>query len=156
MAAMDGLGAALASLRKERKLTQAELARRAEVTRGNLSLYESDSVQPRLGTLNRILGVLELDLMALAERMKEVQGVDNPAGVGKWQADQTAFLVVPLRRSSAESGYGHGCNLMELGAQYAAHIVDELFPGAAQGPARPAEEESHQQGVANRSRKRRR
>lgn len=148
MAAMDGLGAALASLRKERKLTQTELARRAEVTRGNLSLYESDSVQPRLDTLSRILGVLDVDLMSLAQRMREVSGVELPEGVGQWQADATAFLVVPLRRGSHESGYGHGANLLELGARYAAHIVDELFPGSV-GVEEPTQEEGPQELLAD-------
>jgi|GEM_PF-4790132 len=148
MAAMDGLGAALASLRKERKLTQTELARRAEVTRGNLSLYESDSVQPRLDTLNRILGVLDVDLMSLAQRMREVRGVELPPGVGQWQADATAFLVVPLRRGSHESGYGHGADVLELGARYAAHIVDELFPAAAEAE-KPADEEEKEELSAN-------
>ena len=45
--------------------------------------------------------------------------------MGRWEAQKTAFLIVPLRRRSDETE--HDADLVELGARNAAHIVDELF-----------------------------
>ena len=139
MAVLDGLGKALATLRKERRLTQTELAQRAEVSRANLSCYESGSIKPKVETLDRILDALDVDVLSFGQKIREIQGLESPGAVGQWEAQRTAFLVVPLRRRSHETD--DDSDLVELGARYAAHIVDELFSSKTDTATKPEEEE---------------
>jgi transcriptional regulator with XRE-family HTH domain len=60
-----GLGTNLALLRESRGLKQAELARKAHMTPGSLSLYEADKKVPKLATLFRLLDALDYGLAAL-------------------------------------------------------------------------------------------
>lgn len=59
------LGRRLAILRESRDLTQAELARQAQITPSSLSLYEGGKKIPELVTLFRILDALNYGLAAL-------------------------------------------------------------------------------------------
>ena len=56
----DNLGRALALLREMRGLSQMALSRRARIGKSQLSKYERGRELPKLDTLERLLGVLEV------------------------------------------------------------------------------------------------
>lgn len=55
----------LAQIRKTQKLTQAELAERAGLSRMTVQRLESGSLDPRLSTLHEMARVLGLELVAV-------------------------------------------------------------------------------------------
>src|SRR5829696_4949164 len=59
------LGRRLAILRESRGLSQSKLARKANVSRSSLSLYEAGKKIPDLATLFRLLDALDYGLAAL-------------------------------------------------------------------------------------------
>jgi transcriptional regulator with XRE-family HTH domain len=59
------LGRAFARARAEKRLTQAEVAKRAEVSQALLSLIERGQRDPQIDTLWRLADVLEIKLGAL-------------------------------------------------------------------------------------------
>jgi transcriptional regulator with XRE-family HTH domain len=63
------LGVALRELRKEKKLTQEDLARRASVGVRVVAGIERGEGNPRWSTLEAILTAMKIDLLELAERM---------------------------------------------------------------------------------------
>lgn len=66
----DGLGPALRDLRTGRRLTQAQLAERAGVSKSMLSLYEGDKQRPQLDTLGKLLDAFGVSLGQLAARLE--------------------------------------------------------------------------------------
>lgn len=66
----DGLGRVLRELRADRRLTQAQLAERARVSKAMLSLYEREKQRPHLDTLGRLLEALRVRLSGLAVRLE--------------------------------------------------------------------------------------
>jgi transcriptional regulator with XRE-family HTH domain len=65
----DQLGPILRRLRNERRRSQAEVARVAEIQRTTLSRYETGELVPSLGNLGKILTALEVPLTRLAEEL---------------------------------------------------------------------------------------
>ncbi len=63
MAGFD-VGARLRELRKARKLSQRELAKRAGVTNSTISLIEQNSVSPSVSSLKKILDALPVSISA--------------------------------------------------------------------------------------------
>ncbi len=59
------LGERITVLRKRRKLSQAELARRAKLDRTTVSDFEGDKHVPALETLHRLARALETDVASL-------------------------------------------------------------------------------------------
>ena len=55
----------LIELRRQRGWTQAELARRAGISQGNLSMIEAGQVMPTVATLVKLAGVFNIPLVAL-------------------------------------------------------------------------------------------
>lgn len=84
---MEAAGALLRTARRQARLSQAELARRAGVTQSVVSAYESGARQPSLPTLGRLIEAAGADLEvrvsfrpvardhgALAQRAREHRG----------------------------------------------------------------------------------
>ena len=61
------IGAQIRSLRTERGMTLAELARRTGISASNLSLIERDLTDPRWSTVERIFGALGLNTLQARE-----------------------------------------------------------------------------------------
>ena len=72
------LGTKIAALRKERGMTQAELAGKMNVTDKAVSKWERDLSCPDVGSLPRLAEVLEisLDELMCLERMEKPSGVE--------------------------------------------------------------------------------
>jgi len=68
------LGARLHEVRRAAGLTQRELARRAGITNGTISLIETDKLNPTVGLLKGLLDVLQ---MSLSEFFRDDEGLDN-------------------------------------------------------------------------------
>ncbi len=66
------LMAAIASVRKRKNLTQAQLARRAKVTQAQVARVENHSYTPSLATLSKILCGLDLDIALIDRHTGEV------------------------------------------------------------------------------------
>lgn len=77
--AFAGLGEALVLLRKERGLTQKEVAEAAGMSSPTLSRFETASEIPKLDVLSRILDALEADLPLLHYALLRVNGRPTPA-----------------------------------------------------------------------------
>jgi transcriptional regulator with XRE-family HTH domain len=67
MDAAERLGENILRVRQARKLSQESLAERAEVHRTQISLIESGRREPRIYTLVRLAGALEVDASTLLE-----------------------------------------------------------------------------------------
>lgn len=61
---------ALTAARKARKITQAELAQQAGLSRMTVQRLESNGLDPRLSTLQEMARVLEQDLVALPSHLR--------------------------------------------------------------------------------------
>ena len=73
------IGGRLRELRKERSLTQAELARQIGIQQSDLSRMEKGEYRVSLDNLFKILGVFELDLADFfGEGSKTTDGVQQP------------------------------------------------------------------------------
>lgn len=87
-------------MRKEKKLTQIELAEAIEVTRSTLSLYEIDKRTPDLATLCRMARFLAVStdyLLGLSERRGEILSKDELiALIGKEYADELTEETLDL------------------------------------------------------------
>lgn len=68
------LGPALRTLRRERGLSQVEIARAAGLTASSVSRYESGKVLPKLTTLGEILRALDANATTLAVALQAAQG----------------------------------------------------------------------------------
>lgn len=64
------LGPALRLLREERALTQVELAAAAGLSKSQVSAFELARRRPSLRSLERLLGALDVDLLALHEAVE--------------------------------------------------------------------------------------
>lgn len=70
MSIFEHLPGALRWLRIQRKLTQADLARRVDLSRSRLSAYERGDSAPPLATLDRILTALPADTSDLVAALE--------------------------------------------------------------------------------------
>ena len=68
--AAQRLGAAVAELRRQASLTQAELAERAEMTEQEIAAVEAGQLDPLWGDLRRIAYALEVPLPELLARVE--------------------------------------------------------------------------------------
>jgi len=66
------LMATIAAVRKTKRLTQQELARRANVTQAQVARVENFSYAPSLTTLAKILGGLDLDIALIDRQTGEI------------------------------------------------------------------------------------
>lgn len=106
------VGARLQAVRRARGLSQRELARRANVTNGNLSLIEQGKVSPSLASLEKILKAVP---MTLPEFFAETAEVPVVRAADDW---------LQVREGAAQM------RIMSLnkGAQEAFHVVDCSLP----------------------------
>lgn len=72
-APFEGLPHALRSLRVRRKLTQSDLARAIGVSKQRIGDFERGVARPRLDLLDRMLVVLQVDALVLAETLRQVR-----------------------------------------------------------------------------------
>ena len=61
------LGLKLRQIRKEKKLSQIEVAEKANVAVNSIRLYEANKRQPRMDQLQKIASALEIDVAELLE-----------------------------------------------------------------------------------------
>lgn len=73
------VGPALRWLRRQRGLTQAQVASAAGVTAPMLSAYETSKMKPSFKTIDRILASLECDVEQLIRALEAVAEADQPA-----------------------------------------------------------------------------
>ncbi len=59
------LGTTISKLRKSRKITQDDLAKKCDITQAYLSLIENNRKEPNLSTLKTIASILEVPLPVL-------------------------------------------------------------------------------------------
>ena len=78
MDAVERFGENILRVRQARKLSQESLAERAGIHRTQITLIESGRREPRLLTLVRLAGALEVDVGTLLEGMTWVAG--GPGG----------------------------------------------------------------------------
>ncbi|MDI6601641.1 MAG: helix-turn-helix transcriptional regulator [Thermoanaerobacteraceae bacterium] len=70
-------GDKLRKLRKERHLTQRELAAKLSISRSALSLYESNKREPDFATLKKIADFFDISLDYLLDREKDSYSTNN-------------------------------------------------------------------------------
>jgi transcriptional regulator with XRE-family HTH domain len=94
----QNLGPALRLLRELRRLSQAEVARRAGIGKSQISKYEGNRDLPKLDSLERVLQVLDyrpdtlFSVVALLDRLPEALAVEPGAPL-------KPIAVVPFIRS---------------------------------------------------------
>lgn len=64
------LGLKLRQIRKEKKLSQIEVAEKANVAVNSIRLYEANKRQPRMDQLQKIASALEIDVTELLQPLK--------------------------------------------------------------------------------------
>ena len=64
---MSAIGEKIKTLRKERKLTQKELAHKIGVTASTITKYEIGQLEPNIEVLNRISNIFRISISALVE-----------------------------------------------------------------------------------------
>jgi len=88
MGVFQDLGKALRWLRTRQDRKQYEIAEEAGITKAMLSAYETGKQNPSIETLEKILGALNLDLLALHKALQVNQSGDETRGLGRtWASD---------------------------------------------------------------------
>ena len=108
-------GARLAALRKQKGLSQRELARRAGIPNGSLSVIEQGKVSPSIASLEKILAALPLELEAFFGNSPVAQPV----------AVRSADALVVRHHEFTATIYPE----QPMGAQRVLQAVIELAPG---------------------------
>lgn len=76
------IGSNLKALRKQRNMTQKELAHRTQITQGQLSEYENDKIDTiPIERLARIAGALRVSVAEIDERLLNIPGITVSGGV---------------------------------------------------------------------------
>jgi transcriptional regulator with XRE-family HTH domain len=115
------IGSRLRRLRKERKLTQAELARQIGIQQSDLSRMEQGEYRVSLDNLFKILGVFELQVAEFFAEQPEVsRAMERPLSHGDMQVlhllrqlspearqEVQAFIEFKLRRERTERRAEH-------------------------------------------------
>ncbi len=104
-------GARLQSVRLARGLSQRELARRAGVTNGSLSLIEQGKVSPSLGSLEKILSAIP---MSLPEFFAESSPIPVVHPASEWVLVSQGLArkrVMPLQHVTDRACYLVECEL---------------------------------------------
>ncbi len=83
---MHGLGERIKFLRKERNLTQVDLAKKLKVTQSSISKWEKEEVMPDLNNLEQMARVLKIDRESLTGLLKPDDGGRRIAIVGQLAA----------------------------------------------------------------------
>lgn len=102
------VGRRLQAVRRACGLSQRELARRANVTNGNLSLIEQGKVSPSLASLEKILKAIPMSLPEFFAEATEVPVV-NPAD--SWVELKEG--AAQMRIMSLDAGIGDSCHVVE-------------------------------------------
>lgn len=84
MGVFQDLGKALRWLRTRQDRKQYEIADEAGITKAMLSAYETGKQNPSIETLEKILGALNLDLLALHKALQVNQGDEARSNIGTW------------------------------------------------------------------------
>ncbi len=84
MGVFQDLGKALRWLRTRQDRKQYEIADEAGITKAMLSAYETGKQNPSIETLEKILGALNLDLLALHKALQVNQGDEARSAIGTW------------------------------------------------------------------------
>ncbi|MEM8571940.1 MAG: cupin domain-containing protein [Pseudomonadota bacterium] len=123
------IGGRLKAMREAKGLTQRDLAGRAGLTNGAISLIEQNKSSPSVASLKRLLDVLP---MTLSEFFAEVEETENP----KFFYNSDEFVEL----SPEKAGLGNGAarvSLRQLGqaARHSLQMLHETYPaGADTGP----------------------
>jgi transcriptional regulator with XRE-family HTH domain len=89
-ALLPALGLALRFLREERKIRQAELARRAGMGKSQVSLYENGKQAPNFESLLRILAAIGSDFHDLHNALQVAEGKLDQMCSGRQRQDEHA------------------------------------------------------------------
>ncbi|HVF61692.1 MAG TPA: helix-turn-helix domain-containing protein [Thermoanaerobaculia bacterium] len=104
MTALEGLGEALARLRKRRRLSQPQAEAATGIDDGNISRYETSATAPAIPTLERLLDGYKASLRELAEILEEVQSggsSDSPRTLGFEDEEMERMLETAVRTELA-------------------------------------------------------
>jgi transcriptional regulator with XRE-family HTH domain len=130
----QNLGPALGILRELRGFSQLELARRTDVSKGQISRYESGKDLPKLDTLERLLRVLEyrpdalFALAALLDRLPDALDAESGAPL-------KSLAIIPSMRSVPGLDQAFESALTSLFVLQRA-VFEVIFNGVAIGPRR--------------------
>lgn len=123
------IGGRLKAMREERGLTQRELAGRAGLTNGAISLIEQNKSSPSVASLKRLLDAIP---MTLSEFFSDVEAASTP----KYFFTPDEFVEL----SPQEIGLGDGAarvSLRQLGdsSRHSLQVLHETYPpGSDTGP----------------------
>ena len=119
------IGARLRAVREARGLSQRELAARAGLTNGTISLIEQNKTSPSVASLKKVLDALPMALSAFFSQE------------GQADAPQYFYAASELTELSPPNPGGAGVSLRQIGdaARHALQILHERYPpGADTGP----------------------
>ena len=139
------IGAKLRAVRERQGLSQREMAQRAGLTNGTISLIEQSKTSPSVSSLKRILDTVP---MSLSEFFSEVESDTIPKYFYTVDAARDEFTEL----SPQEAGLGVTAarvSLRQLGnaARHALQVLHETYPpGADTGPD-PLSHEAEEAGV---------
>jgi transcriptional regulator with XRE-family HTH domain len=96
----DTVGSRLQIIRKQRGLSQRELARRADVTNSTLSMIEQGKVSPSVGSLEKILSAFPMSLQEFfSDAVRESATVCAASDFIRVDAGDVVFRVMPITSS---------------------------------------------------------
>lgn len=90
-------GSRLKSIRKKHNLTQLELAKKINLSKANVSKYESDLVEPNLETLAMISTLFDVSLNYLLGIPDKITHIDQPLS-----ENQQTILNLTMQLSNEE------------------------------------------------------
>lgn len=123
------IGSKLKTARKARGLSQRELAGRAELTSGAISLIEQNKSSPSVASLKRILDAVS---MTMSEFFSEIEDQEEQ----KYFYTANEFNELSPQDIGLEAGSAH-VSLRQLGnaSRHALQLLHETYqPGADTGP----------------------
>ena len=71
------IGEKIRAFRKERKLTQRELAEKAKLANSTIQQYEAEQYTPKIEQLSRIAEALDVNIYQLLDWDSPIEGVDG-------------------------------------------------------------------------------
>ena len=114
------IGKKLQSIRKEKGLSQRELAARAGLTNGTISLIEKNKTSPSVASLKSLLDAIP---MSIAEFFATIEDSDAP---------KIFYTAEEFVEVAPQAGFG-GVSLRQLGnaISHSVQLLDEFYPAQA-------------------------
>lgn len=136
------IGKKLAAVRKKSGLSQRELASRAGLTNGTISLIEKNKTSPSIASLKRLLDAIP---MSMSEFFSSFEGSDTP----KYFYTAEEFTEIAPQDAGLNGSASAKVSLRQLGdaSHHALQVLYETYPAGADTGAELLSHDGEEAGI---------